>query len=286
MDYRKIDFDHELDRGPHTYNQTLGQWWLSQSSDRSHSYAYRKITQHLVSFFGQPPEKIIDYACGAGHMLTRLYRSFPNSRLTGIDGSSLFLKLAGKRLQSLGQDWRQRVQLIETNLPDFSLPRGQADVLLFVFPNIVPDPDLPDPEEEKDSHHPDDQAVADYLAQTREPDPEEETVEDDPETLCDSLITDNLISRNLRRLLKKGGVCIRADYANAPRNELTKLVQQRLAFQEGSLQEPVNGLKAKQLFQVVGSTYCRSKVLEDVYHQTRDKTDKDGGYLLTTLVAL
>ncbi|MCZ6767987.1 MAG: class I SAM-dependent methyltransferase [Acidobacteria bacterium] len=286
MDYTKIDFDHELDRGPNTYNQTLGQWWLSQSSDRAHSYAYSKITQHLVSFFGQPPERIIDYACGAGHMLTRLYRCFSNSKLTGIDGSSLLLKLAGKRLQSTGQDWRQRVHLIETNLPDCSLPRGQADVLLFVFPNIVPDPDLPDSEEEKDSHHPEDRAVADYLALTREPNPEEETVEDDPETLCDSLITDNLISRNLRRLLKKGGVCVRADYANAPRNELTKLVEQRLAFQEGSLQEPVNGLRAEQLFKVVGSTYYRSKVLEDVYHQTRDKTDKDGGYLLTTLVAL
>ncbi|MCZ6878098.1 MAG: class I SAM-dependent methyltransferase [Acidobacteria bacterium] len=286
MDYTKIDFDHELDRGPNTYNQTLGQWWLSQSSDRAHSYAYSKITQHLVSFFGQPPERIIDYACGAGHMLTRLYRCFSNSKLTGIDGSSLLLKLAGKRLQSTGQDWRQRVHLIETNLPDCSLPRGQADVLLFVFPNIVPAPDLPDSEEEKDSHHPEDRAVADYLALTREPNPEEETVEDDPETLCDSLITDNLISRNLRRLLKKGGVCVRADYANAPRNELTKLVEQRLAFQEGSLQEPVNGLRAEQLFKVVGSTYCRSKVLEDVYQQTRDKTDKDGGYLLTTLIAL
>ena len=286
MDYRKIDFDDELDKGPHSYNQTLGQWWLSQSSDRAHSYAYRKITQHLVSFFGHPPEKIFDYACGAGHMLTRLYRYFPNSQLTGIDGSSLLLKLAGKRLQFMGQDWRQRVKLIETNLPDFSLPRGQADVLLFVFPNIVPDPDLPDPEEEKDSHFPDDRDVADYLALTREPNPEEETVDDDPETLCDSLITDNLIARNLRRLLKKGGVCVRADYANAPRNELTKLVQQRLAFQEGSLQDPVNGFRAEQLFKLVGSTYHRSKVLEDVYQQTRDKTDKDGGYLLTTLVAL
>ena len=133
--------------------------------------------------------------------------------------------------------------MIETNLPDFSLPRGQADVLLFVFPNIVPDPDLPDPEEEKDSHLPNDRDVADYLALAREPDPEEETVGDDPETLCDSLITDNLIARNLRRLLKKGGVCVRADYANAPRNELTKLVRQRLAFQEGSLQDPVNGFR-------------------------------------------
>ena len=216
-------------------------------------------------------------------MLTRLYRRFPNSHLTGIDGSSFLLEVAGKRLQYLGREWKQRVELIETGLPDFSLPGGKADALLFIFPNIVPPEE---PEEEEDLHHADDLAVAEYLGQAREPDPEEETVEDDEETLSDSLLTDNLISRNLRDLLKKGGVCVRADYANAPRSELTELVQQRLAFQEASLAEQVKGLRATQLFTLVGSTYCRSKVLDDVYHQTRDETDKEGGYLITTLVAI
>jgi len=284
MDYRKIDFDQELDTGPKTYKKTLGKWWLNQSKNRTHGYAYRKIAEHMSSFFGHPPEKIIDYGCGAGHMLTRLYRRFPNSHLTGIDGSSFLLEVAGKRLQYLGREWKQRVELIETELPDFSLPVGQADALLFVFPNIVP-PEEPE-EEDDDLHHTDDLAVAEYLAQAREPDPEEETVEDDEETLSDSLLTDNVISRNLRGLLKKGGVCVRADYANALRSELTELVQQRLAFQEASLAEPVNGVRATQLFTVVGSTYCRSKVLDDVYHQTRDETDKEGGYLMTTLVAI
>jgi hypothetical protein len=194
------------------------------------------------------------------------------------------LEVAGKRLQYLGRGWKQRVELIETELPDFSLPGGKADALLFVFPNIVP-PEEPE-EEDEDLHHSDDLAVAEYLGQAREPDPEEETVDDDEETLYDSMLTDNVIARNLRGLLKKGGVCVRADYANAPRDELTELVQQRLAFQEGSLAEPVNGFRATQLFTVVGSTYCRSKVLDDVYHQTRDETDKEGGYLISTLVAI
>ena len=282
-DYRKIDFDQELDTGPKTYNHTLGQWWLNQSNNRAHTYAYRKIAEHMTSFFGRPPKRIIDYCCGAGHMLTRLYHRFPNSHLTGIDGSSLLLALAGKRLQFLGKEWKQRVDLIETDLPDFTLTGSQGDALLFVFPNIVP-PEEPE-EEEDDLHQPEDLAVADYLAQAREPDPEEETVVDDEETLYDSLLTDHVISRNLRDLLKKGGVCVRADYANAPRNELTELVRQRLAFQEASLAEPVNGFRATQLFTLVGSTYYRSKVLEDVYHQTRDQSDREGGYLLTTLVA-
>ncbi len=284
MDYRKIDFDQELDTGPKTYNKTLGKWWLNQSKNRTHGYAYLKIAEHISSFFGHPPKRIIDYGCGAGHMLTRLYHRFPNSRITGIDGSSLMLEVASKRLQYLGRGWKQRVELIETELPDFSLPGGKADALLFVFPNIVP-PEEPE-EEDEDLHHAGDLAVAEYLAQAREPDPEEETIDDDEETLSDSLLTDNVIARNLRGLLKKGGVCVRADYANAPRDELTELVQQRLAFQEGSLAEPVNGFRASQLFTMVGSTYCRSKVLDDVYHQTRDETDKEGGYLISTLVAI
>ncbi len=211
MDYRKIDFDQELDTGPKTYNKTLGKWWLNQSKNRTHGHAYRKIAEHMSSFFGHPPKRIIDYGCGAGHMLTRLYHRFPNSRFTGIDGSSLMLEVASKRLQYLGRGWKQRVELIETELPDFSLPGGKADALLFVFPNIVP-PEDPE-EEDDDLHHADDLAVAEYLAQAREPDPEEETVDDDEETLSDSLLTDNVISRNLRGLLKKGGVCVRADYA-------------------------------------------------------------------------
>ncbi len=284
MDYRKIDFDQELDTGPATYNKTLGTWWLNQSNNRTHGYAYRKIAEHLSSFFGHPPDRIIDYGCGAGHMLTRLYHRFPNSHLIGIDGSSFMLEVAGKRLQYLGREWKQRVELIETELPDFSLTCSRADALLLVFPNIVP-PEEPD-DDDDDLHDGDDLAVAEYLAEAREPDPEEETLEDDDETLYDSLLTDNVISRNLRGLLKKGGVCVRADYANAPRNELTELVQQRLAFQEASLAEAVNGLMATQLFPVVGSTYHRSKVLEDVYHRTLDETDKEGGYLITTLVAI
>ncbi|MDA2929745.1 class I SAM-dependent methyltransferase [Acidobacteria bacterium AH-259-O06] len=286
MDYKRIDFDQELNNGPQTYNETLGKWWQSRSSDSAHTYAYRRIAEHISSFFARPPQRIIDYACGAGHMLTRLSRSFPDSRLAGIDRSSFLLKLAKKRLRQLGKDWPRRVELIETELPDFSLPQGQADLVIFVFPNIVPNPDNDQPYEENGFHHKADAAVAKHLAWAREPDPEEETVEDDSETVYDSMLTDKVISRNLRGLLKKGGICVRAHYANAPRDELSRLVRQRLAFEEGSLDEPVSAHRAERLFAFLGSTYFRSKVTEDVYHQTRDESDKRGGYLLTTLLAV
>jgi SAM-dependent methyltransferase len=284
MDYRKIDFDEELGTGPETYNQALGKWWLRQSDDPAHARAYDKITEHVQSFISSPPRRIVDYACGSGHMLARLYQLYPKTHLLGIDGSTFLLDQARERLQAQGKDWQGRVELIETRLPDFSLPAGRADLCLFIFPNIVPDQDG-DMEEEHE-FWPGDLAAAEYLSKAREPDPEEETVEDDPETVYDSLLTDHTIARNLRSLLHKGGLCVRADYSNADRDELTDLVQKRLAFEEGSLGVSVNRHRAKQYFKAVDCFYCESDVLEDVYHQTRDDDDKEGGYFVTTLKAL
>ncbi len=284
MDYRAIDFDRELDEGKETYDHTLGQWWQSRSSDAAHRYAYRKIADHMKSFFPGVPEKIIDYGCGGGDLLSRLYRRFPESPLVGVDGSSLLLEEAGRRLQRLDKKWMQRVELVETELPDFSLPSGEADLLIFAFPNIVPDPDKDEFDEEclEDEEF----EVAEYLSEAREPDPEDETVTDDSETLYDSLMTDRILSHNLRRLLKRGGICVRVEYANSERDELTELVEQRLAFEEGSLNRPVDGYRLKPLFAQLDSAYLRSKVIEDVYHQTGDEDDKEGGYHLTSLYAL
>ncbi len=284
MDYRKIDFDEELETGSETYNQALGKWWLQQSGDKAHAHAYRKIGQHIEAFFPSPPRRIVDFACGAGHMLGRLYRLYPKSQLLGLDGSEFLLEQAGERLQALEKDWQGRVELIETRLPNFDLPAGRADLCLFIFPNIVPDPE--DDVEDEHEFLVGDLAAAEYLSIAREPDPEEETVEDDPETLYDALLSDNFIASNLRTLLHKGGFCVRADYSNAARDDLTQLVQRRLAFEEGSLGVSVNGHRAKQYFKLVDCFYCESTVLEDVYHQTQDEADKEGGYLVTTLKAL
>jgi SAM-dependent methyltransferase len=284
MDFREIDFDHELDTGSETYNRALGQWWRNRSGDASHRYAYRKIADHMESFFSGVPERIVDYGCGSGNLLSRLYLRFPLSHLIGIDGSSLLLGMSRKRMRHLDKHWRDRVALVETELPDFSLPSGIADLLVFAFPNIVPDPDQEEFDEE--CLGPGDFSAAEYLSQAREPDPEEETVTDEPETVYDSLMTDRVISYNLRGLLRKGGICIRIEYANADRKELTDLVRQRLAFEEGSLDKAVNGQRAPQLFALLDSTYFRSKVIEDVYHQTGDEEDLEGGYHLTTLVAV
>jgi len=284
--YKKIDFEQELNLGRKAYDDLVGQWWYRQSVNSAHLKAYRTIVKHARSLFDKDPKVIIDYGCGPGHVLTRLYKSFPKSEIIGLDGSSRMLELTERRLQQIGGDFDKRVLLVETDLPNFSLSLPKADLLVFVFPNIVV---RGDDQPYYDAHgyrKRKDRAVAKYLAHAREKDPEEETVVDEPEVLLDSLLTAKVISRNLRKLLRRGGACLRAEYSNADRSELTKLVQHRQAFEEGSLKKSLRGTKPKRLFKLLYSRYYRSKVIEDVYHQTRDESDKTGGYFLNGLKAV
>jgi len=90
----------------------------------------------------------------------------------------------------------------------------------------------------------------------------------------------------LRSLLRTGGLCLRAEYSNASREELTELVQHRQSFEEGTLSQEIQGIGPERLFSLGNSVYYRSQVILDVYHQTRDKSDREGGYFINILKAV
>jgi len=274
MDYSEIDFDKELEAGKKTYDEKLGKWWQSRSKTEYHKKAYKDVVKFIRSRIKQEPGLIIDYACGAGNIMEELASVFPDSKLMGLDGSDLLLKEAKKKLP--------KAEFVKTGLPNFSLPEGEADLVIFAFPNIVPDPDE-QPYYDKHGYEDEgDTNMADYLSEAREPDPEDETVTEDSDDLYDTLLSNKVISRNIRKLLKKGGICIRVEYANDARDELTPLVQQRQAFEEGSF----GGTEAEQIFLLEESKFFESKVIEDVFHQTKDKDDLEGGYFVTILKAI
>jgi SAM-dependent methyltransferase len=286
-DFRTIDFEAELQKGHTSYDREVGQWWRQQANDGSHQAAYRKVADYCRKLFpDSEPGIVIDYACGPGLLLTRLCRRFPESLVVGIDGSNVQLEDAYERLRRIGKDTLERVSLVESHLPNFSLPSYKADLLVYCFPNLVATTDDQPYYDKHGYKKKRDTVVARRLAKAREPDPEEETVFDEPDEIFDGLMTGKVISRNIRKLLRRGGYCVRVEYANAPRDELTKLVQQRSAFEEGSLKKKVKSSKAKRLFKLVDSTYVRSKVILDVYHQTRDESDLTGGYLINLLKAI
>ena len=79
---------------------------------------------------------------------------------------------------------------------------------------------------------------------------------------------------------------MRVEYATMQRHELSPLELSNVLFEEGSLDSAVDGKKPRQWFRLEASAYFRSRVLEDVYEQTGDERDRDGGYLITVLRAI
>jgi SAM-dependent methyltransferase len=285
--HRGIDFEKALNKGKKTYDSKVGDWWLAQCGNGSHQAAYRKIVERLREAFGRtPPRSIVEYACGPGHLLTRLAIRFPKSRIIGIDGSTQMLDMARRRLRRIGRGASDRVELHQTHLPDFSLPKWRADAVVFAFPNVCPSPDDQPYYDRHGSRNKRDRPVAKRLARAREEDPEMETVFDKPEAVMTSLLDSKVISRNLRGLVKRGGYCLRAEYGNASLDELTDLVRMRLDFEAGSMSRAFQGKRPEAIFKRSKTTYHRSKVIEDVYHQTGDEDDKSGGYFLSLLRAI
>jgi hypothetical protein len=296
-----IDFEKLFLKGRKSYDTAIGDWWDNQASDRPHRQAYAAIAAHVQERMQAArikPRFLVDYACGSGHFLSALAARFPESRIVALDGSPKMLGLAGQRLAKAGNeadfvDRRRafdakgpRIRLVETTLPNFSLPTGKADAVIFVFPNLTPAPDDQDYYDKHGYKNRADAKLCTVLSRLREMDPEDEVAKIEPKEMYESLMTDRVVSRNLRGLLRKGGACFKVDYANAHRDELSKLTHMRSLFVEGALEEPVKDLKSEVFFRYVGNAFKRSKVILDVYHQTKDPSDKTGGYFISEFTAL
>ncbi len=284
--FKKINFEREFQQGGKAYENVVGEWWRSLSEDRAHALAYRRIAGFIGHLRLPTRPTIADYACGHGSMLLRLYDRFPKARFIGVDGSKRNIEEAGRRLQRLDRKALERVDFIRTKLPNFDLPRSIADLVVFIFPNIVAHEDDQPYYNRHGYRHPADSAVCRVLARMREADPEDQTDQPKPAALFDEMMTNRVVARNMRRLLKKGAFCVRVEYSNSVREGLTQLIQDRTAFEEGSLERPFGGKRAERFFEYLYGDYHRSRVIEAVYHQTRDASDREGGYMTSLLRAI
>jgi SAM-dependent methyltransferase len=266
-----------------SYNGPVGDWWLKRSADRAHQRAYGNIANFIRKSIPRDPGLILDYACGAGNLLSLLCRYFPHSRLAGLDGSSLLLDLAEKRLSRLPPNCTRRISLTETSLPGRISLRERADLVVYCFPNMVPSRTEEKVRGPGFSLGKQDQKIARSLARAREA-----GVDDfpKPQTIRRTLEYGRSVSKNLRNLLVQGGTCVRAEYATTNRHEWSPLELLHVSFEEGSLDTAIDGIKIRPWFRVLASAYFRSRVLEDVFEQTEDERDTNGGYLITILRAL
>jgi hypothetical protein len=258
---------------------------LKRSADRAHQRAYGNIANFIRKSILCDPGLILDYACGAGNLLSLLCRRFPHSRLAGLDGSSLLLDLAEKRLSRLPHDCARRISLTETSLPGRISLRERADLVVYCFPNMIPsctEEKMRGPRFHLGKH---DQKIAQSLSRARERGDDDCDIPK-PQIVRRALEYGRSVSKNLRNLLVQGGTCVRAEYATTQRHEWSPLELMKVSFEEGSLDTAMDGIKIRPWFRVLASAYFRSRVLEDVFEQTEDERDKNGGYLITILRAI
>jgi SAM-dependent methyltransferase len=268
-----------------SYNDKVALWWLERANDNAHKYAYKNIANFIRASFRGSPRLIVDYACGAGNLLSLLSRRFAHSKLVGLDGSSLLLGLAERRFSRLPHDCAKRISLIETPLPKPDLLRSCADLVVFCYPNMMSYSREEESRAEPFQVGKIDRTIARSLSLAKETSRGEGELPD-PLTVQNTLERGRCISRNLRSLLVRGGICVRVEYATTRRHEWSALELQQVSFEEGTLDTRVDRISPRKWFRVLASAYFRSRVLEDVYQQTGDKRDRNGGYLITVLRAL
>lgn len=298
-DLPDIDFTRLLTQGASTYDSSVGEWWQNRSLDEAHRRAYRHIvncTARQLQEMGLPsPECVVDYACGAGPLLMPLRRAFPHATLVGLDGSHSLLEQALQKskgpaaLVEPGRIFTRAeppLRLARCVLPDFGMPRGGADLLVFAFPNLLPDENHLHQFNRNGYSDRNDNEVARMLARFREMDPDDEVPVSAPDDLFDELMTQRVFARHLRHLMKPGALLVRVEYTQVDRAQLTDLTRWRMLFAEGALDRAIKGKKVEALFRYLGSEYRRSSVIQDVYHQTGNPDDARGGYMVGFFQAL
>lgn len=291
-----IDFEQLLLNGSSSYERQIASWWLDRAGDKAHQKAYRNIAEFMfaqLKFDGkadgsQEPKFLIDYACGGGHLIPHLMRLLPEWNIIGIDGSlELLQNIAHNHSAAKIIDAQQafakegpQIRLVHSGLPSFSeFKAGQADAVLLCFPNLLPDNSLLDVFNENGYMNEKDNDIAHCLARFEEMDPHVRDGEsENEEDRFDELMTARVFSRNFHYLLKESGCLLRVEYSNCHRDELSILTQWRSLFAEGALETSINDKSCEAFFTYDKSYYTPSPVILDVYHQTSDEGDKEGGY--------
>jgi SAM-dependent methyltransferase len=292
----RIAFDKHFRRGHKSYDSQVGDWWEWRASDAPHRTAYKHVISCMQGYFrrkGRTPRLLVDYACGSATFLAHLAEAFPKTRIVGLDGSKRMLERATERLAKSGleadviavekafENQGPRIRMAQTRLPNFALPQGRCDGVAFVFPNIAA---VPSDQPYYDKHgykNAKDTVVGKMLARFREMDPEDEVSVIDPDERFDGLMTERVVARNIRGLLRKNFPWFKVDYANGYRRELAQLTQWRSLFTEGALSEPIKEKHSEVFFKYRKDEFKKSRVILDVFHQTNDPTDKTGGYFVT-----
>ena len=286
---QKPNFEEHLMKGSSSYDSPVGAWWVNRAIDADHQEAYKNIAELFfarIKLDGKQPHFVIDYACGAGHLFPHLQRLLPDTIFIGMDGSlELLNQIAAHNAdiemvspkQAFDTEGKS-IRLVHTALPNFQdFPFHLADALILCFPNLLPDISLLNVFNQHGYTDEKDTKIARSLARFQEMDPEHRE-EENPDQLFDEMMTQRVFARNFHHLLKPDALMLKVEYSNCHRNELTDLTLYRTGLAEASLEHIINGDESDILFHYRETHYTESAVILDVYHQTQDLGDTEGGY--------
>ncbi len=255
-------------------------WWEARAKDKPHQDAYKNIAKFIAKKVKKQPERIIDFACGPGFLIKHMHEQMPNAHIVGLDESEQAIDAANQYLSSvLNQEQLNQISCKQMPLPNFQTGLRKADVVVFSFPDfrisgeqkwlkkwkqVFPK----DWEESK--------AVSKHLKKLYDDEVFSDAVE---------LFVKRVASRNIISLAKKDALIVRVEYSGCKREECDPCYLEEMAWYECTNAE-FKALKGKRRdkfthAKFIKSKFYKSKVILDVYEQTKDKDDKKGGFFIS-----
>ncbi|MDA3962744.1 MAG: class I SAM-dependent methyltransferase [Planctomycetota bacterium] len=265
-------------------------WWLARARDKAHQRAYQAIAD-AVAEHTTKAKVVIDYACGSGLLLARLAQSLPKTQLIGLDESVGMLDAARAWLgQEVGAEKALQVRLLRTALPDFDLKLPKADAVVFSFPDFRCDLDGK-VIKALSKIHPEEWAWSKLASrQIRKQAVQDPDCDDSDDVFdADRLFYERLATRNMRKLVRKGGLLVRVDYALGKRKEWIDAYVGRHDWSLGSwLPDKLTGADRRKarFAEPIKAKYFKSSVIRDVHAQTGSDDCLDGGFIISALKAV
>jgi SAM-dependent methyltransferase len=259
------------------YEKILGRWWVGKAADDAHRQTYKHAAKWTRRELPAVPDSILDYACGAGHLLKRLRKAFPAADLIGYDGAAKLLKKARKRL-----DDDPGLELTAKMLPDLDDPHPPVDLTVLCLPHLLPFDDGEAVTDYADQRRTELEAARKVVDAMREAGLWE--VEERVEWQVGNVLFERMVARHLRLLTRPGGHCVRIDYTEAAFDDIDAVYQDYLRFSQGSCTS-VCGVRVPRFFAPITDTYRISDIISDVSDQTDDYDSEDGGYMIRLFAA-
>ena len=261
------------------------EWWFERSQDLAHQRAYRRIAEYAAEKLKTPVHCIIDYACGAGFLMYYLAQVFPDAHIIGIDESEQAIAAAHTYLtMQLSEEQRQRISLECRALPNFELDLPPADLVVFSFPDFRTGSERSWMRRWKPHFAAEWQET---LALRRRLDRMFPDL-----VLPDSqeLFIKRIASRNMHALARSGAYSLRIEYAECQRQECHPMILEEMQWYEGADAHAQRLQTAKRqsfnFHAIMSSEYVQSKVMDDVYAQTGDESDRQGGFMMSLFQCL